>query len=57
MLDSIKEETKNITSATKEGKGGADIVKKKAKIKIKDRRGEISRRPRITTSWREEKRE
>jgi hypothetical protein len=50
MLDSIKEETKNITSATKEGKGGADIVKKKAKIKIKDRRGEISRRPRITTS-------
>lgn len=40
------------TSEIKEGKGGADKVKKKAKIIIKDKRGDIRIKPRIETSWR-----
>jgi hypothetical protein len=50
-------EITNITSDTKEGKGGADTVKKKERTIIKDSKGLIQIRPRMRTCWRVEVRE
>lgn len=50
QLEREKEDKRKKTSATKEGKGGADMVKKKAKTEIKERRGETSKRPRMIIS-------
>lgn len=47
IVDNIKK-----TSEIKEGKGGADNVKKKARIIIKDIIGESKINPRIATNWR-----
>ena len=49
-LERIKEEAKKNTSPTKEGKGGADMVKKNANTVTKANKGEINNKPRIITS-------
>ncbi len=49
----IEEEKKN-TSERNEGKGGADIVKKKTKMVINEKEGEVISKPRRIKSWREE---
>ena len=51
---SMQEEQMKNTSATQDGKGGADKVNKKVKIINILKRGEVKIRPRIRTNWREE---
>lgn len=53
----LKAEMKKNTSEINLGKGGADIVKKKASIEKKHNRGDTNNIPRKRTSWREEKKE
>ena len=52
----MKEYT-NKTSAKKDGYGGADTVKKKDITIIKDKRGDIHKRPRIITCCRVDEKE
>lgn len=42
------------TSATKDGKGGAERVNRNVKINKNLNKGEVRIRPRIKTNWREE---